>query len=225
MGADSIKVLYDFTKCDQEGEKVSWKNLYANPFDGKQCIFVGLGCYLSLCREQLERSESHFFFLQGGKIGSAASRYCDGLLKLLDKFRDTASQYCRVNRTHSHGNRKGAGMHATSGTTAPPPLSSVAHRGEWSQGTVYDIYLLFAEPGDHYLGRILAGLDPNSANFAVLPDTFGQNVRFSRRLSVEAWGQYARAHIWNSIKNQMVNFLDTAILKLRYELIDTTPVV
>jgi hypothetical protein len=57
------------------------------------------------------------------------------------------------------------------------------------------------------------------------PDTFGQNVRFSRRLSVEAWGQYARAHIWNSIKNQMVNFLDTAILKLRYELIDTTPVV
>jgi len=39
MGADSIKVLYDFTKCDQEGQKVSWKNLYANPFDGKQCIF------------------------------------------------------------------------------------------------------------------------------------------------------------------------------------------
>jgi hypothetical protein len=56
-------------------------------------------------------------------------------------------------------------------------------------------------------------------------DTFGQNVRFSRRLSVEEWGQYARVHIWNSIKNQTVNFLDTAILKLRYELIDTTPVV
>jgi hypothetical protein len=32
------------------------------------------------------------------------------------------------------------------------------------------------------------------------PDTFGQNVRFSRRLSLEAWGQYARVHIWNSIK-------------------------
>jgi Ulp1 family protease len=57
------------------------------------------------------------------------------------------------------------------------------------------------------------------------PDTFGQNIRFSRQLSVEAWGQYARVHIWNSIKNQTVNFLDTAILKLRYELIDTTPVV
>ena len=57
------------------------------------------------------------------------------------------------------------------------------------------------------------------------PDTFGQNVRFSRRLSVEGWGPYARAHIWNSIKNQMVNFHDTAIQKLRYELIDTTPVV
>jgi hypothetical protein len=55
-------------------------------------------------------------------------------------------------------------------------------------------------------------------------DTFRQNVRFSRRLSVEEWGQYARVHIWNSIKNQTVNFLDTAILKLRYELIDTTPV-
>ena len=54
----------------------------------------------------------------------------------------------------------------------PPPLPSVARRGEWSRGTVFDIYFLFAEPGDQYLGRCLAGLRPNSVDFATLPPHF-----------------------------------------------------
>jgi hypothetical protein len=36
-------------------------------------------------------------------------------------------------------------------------------------GKVLDVYWHFSEPGDQYLGRILAGLEPNSAQFAVLP--------------------------------------------------------
>jgi len=34
------------------------------------------------------------------------------------------------------------------------------------------VYFLFAEPGDQYLGRCTAGLDPNSTDFAVLPPHF-----------------------------------------------------
>jgi hypothetical protein len=37
---------------------------------------------------------------------------------------------------------------------------------------VQDIYYNFALPGDHYVGRILAGLDPNSTSFWVLPPHF-----------------------------------------------------
>lgn len=54
----------------------------------------------------------------------------------------------------------------------PPPLPSVAQQGEWSQRSVFDVYYLFAEPGDQYLGWCLVGLDPNSIDFAVLPPYF-----------------------------------------------------
>ena len=39
-------------------------------------------------------------------------------------------------------------------------------------GTVLDVYWNFSEPGDHYLGRILSGLDPTKPNFTTLPPHF-----------------------------------------------------
>ena len=44
---------------------------------------------------------------------------------------------CYVN---AHGNRKGGSIHDTSGTTCPPPIASVAHRGEWILGKVLDAH-------------------------------------------------------------------------------------
>lgn len=47
------------------------------------------------------------------------------------------------------GLRKGAATHATvcmSGTTAPPSIPSVARRGEWSFGSVLDVYWHFNSP-------------------------------------------------------------------------------
>ena len=72
----------------------------------------------------------------------------------------------------SHSGRKGAATYLTAATLNPPPLSSVAHRGEWSQGKVQDIYFNFAKPGDHYVGRMLAGLDSNNSEFKILPPHF-----------------------------------------------------
>jgi hypothetical protein len=51
----------------------------------------------------------------------------------------------------------------------------------------------------------------------------GQNARLSLRVPVKIWGQRARIHIWNSIRNGAVNFLDSSILNLRCELIDSMP--
>jgi hypothetical protein len=56
--------------------------------------------------------------------------------------------------------------------TLPPPTSSIAARCEWSLRQILDIYCHFTKPGDHYLGRCLAGLDPNSEDFAILPPHF-----------------------------------------------------
>ena len=43
------------------------------------------------------------------------------------------------------------------------------HQGEWSIGSVLDCYWHFGSVGDHYLGRIVAGFDPNKDSFDCLP--------------------------------------------------------
>ena len=49
----------------------------------------------------------------------------------------------------TYSNRKGGATYDSSVTTAPPPLSSIFHRGEWIIGVVLDTYWNFLEAGDH----------------------------------------------------------------------------
>ena len=58
---------------------------------------------------------------------------------------------------------------AFSGTACPPPVSSIANRGEWSLGKTLDVCWHFSAPGDTFLCRILAGFDPNKSKFATPP--------------------------------------------------------
>jgi hypothetical protein len=51
-------------------------------------------------------------------------------------------------------------------------------------GKIFDLYWHFAEPGDTYVGRILAGLDLNEESFGSLPphwkiDNSMGNAKFS----------------------------------------------
>ena len=39
-------------------------------------------------------------------------------------------------------------------------------------GKVFDVYFKFGVVGDRYLGRVLAGLDPNDPDFGILPPHF-----------------------------------------------------
>ena len=58
-----------------------------------------------------------------------------------------------------YSNRKSGATYVYLVTTAPPPLSLVFHRGEWTLGVVLDIYGKFSEAVDYYYGCILAGLN------------------------------------------------------------------
>ena len=78
----------------------------------------------------------------------------------------------RVGHFNPHGTRKGAVVCASSGTTLPASLAAIANRGEWKISVMFEVYLGFAEPGDQYLGRLLAGLLPYSAGFSVIPPHF-----------------------------------------------------
>ena len=171
LGQDSIICKYDDSKVDKEGDKLSEKNIYANPFDWKQCWWTALGLYCLLNAEQLKDSEQ-LFVAKNKTSKSASTRYQNHLMGIIKKNKEVVSKHIRLSHFNAYGMRKGSATLATSGTTCPPPISSIARRGEWSMGAVLDVYWHFSEPGDHYLGRILAGLDPCGTNFGVLPPHF-----------------------------------------------------
>lgn len=81
-------------------------------------------------------------------------------------------QHMRPDHINPYSLRKGPATHATTETTLGPSLVSVCKRGEWSVGKVLDCYWHFGDAGDRYLGRVLAGLNPNDHSFAILPPHF-----------------------------------------------------
>jgi hypothetical protein len=125
-------------------------------------------------------------------------------VEILKDYIDVVHQYCRPSRAKSHGVRKGSATYGTSGATCPPPLPAVAKIGKWLQGTVFNIYLLFAEPGENYLRRLLAGLDPNSGNFIVLLLHFdlspGRSPGYSRSTVNLLWkySTHIRGYKWRA---------------------------
>ena len=177
LGKDSLVVKYWDTKKDKKGEKTSPKNCYANPFEYEICIYTALGTYFCIYDENFVGGQKATLFLSNGsKEGSASHKYCDQLTVLFKSMQGILEEHIRPGHANAHGTRKGSAVEATSGTTCPPPPSSVARRGEWSMGKIFDIYWLFAQAGDQYLGRILAGLDPNTPEFATLPPHFKEGI-------------------------------------------------
>lgn len=168
LGQDSIVVKYDETKADKAGEKLSEKNIYSNPLDWQMCTWLAFGIYCSLFSGNLTISE-RLFLKRGTKEGTASSKYHEQILGLVKGNEATIMTHMKVERLNPYGLRKGAATHAVSGTTAAPSIPSIARRGEWSIGSVLDVYWHFGSVGDHYLGRILCGLDPNQSSFATLP--------------------------------------------------------
>ena len=171
LGQDSIICKCDDQKADKSGDKLSEKNIYANPFEWTMCFWTGLGIYAAVNCDALA-SHERIFLKENVKEGSASKRYCEQLLTLVDNHKAEVMAQIRPERFNPYGLRKGSATYAVSGTTLSPSLPSIARRGEWSQGSVLDVYWHFASIGDHYLGRILAGLQPNDAAFGTLPPHF-----------------------------------------------------
>ena len=173
MGTDSFIITFNDTKKDPTGEKVSPKNIYANHSDFRICPATATGLYLAVNDGKFANGRTTLFQNEKNTQKQSASHaYCDNLVKLFEYMGDKILQFVRPGHAASHGTRKGAAVHCTSGTTCPPPMTSVARRGEWSLGKIYEIYWLWAESGDQYCGRILVGYDPMSTDFDSIPPHF-----------------------------------------------------
>ena len=169
---DSIQVKYDSNKSDKSGENTTTKHLYANPTDPFVCCYLSFGIFLCLNASRYADSELIFRRTGTEKDRVASVNYCSQLKQIMKQKSDIVSSYIRVGHANAHGWRKGGATHATSGTTCPPPITSVARRGEWSMGKVLDVYWHCAEPGDNYLGRVMACLNPLLPSFKILPPHF-----------------------------------------------------
>ena len=168
LGTDSLVIKYDDSKADKAGEKLSEKNVYANPLDWTMCTWLALGIYCFVFQGNLIESE-RLFLKKGTKEGAGSSKYHEQVVGLIRGKEDSIATHMKFEKLNPYGLRKGAAIHAVSGSTAALSIPSIARRGEWSIGSVLDVYWHFGSVGDHYLGRILCGLDPNNTNFAILP--------------------------------------------------------
>jgi hypothetical protein len=167
VSEDHFVIRHDSTKSDKEGDKIHNKAVYCNPMDHILCPGVSLGVWLSLNQNTFRDNSERIFIRHGARIGSAAHRYCTQLHVLMKVSWDIVQMY--ITNLSAHGSRKGSATHVACATTAPPPIASIANRGDWSLGKVLDVYWQFAEVGDAYLGRCLCGLDPNHSTFSILP--------------------------------------------------------
>jgi hypothetical protein len=188
IGQDSIICKYDDSKADKSGDRLSEKNIYANPFEWTQCFWTGMGVYCALECQRLAEHE-RLFLTPGVNEGAASMRYSEQLQTIVARHADEVMNQMRPEHFTPYGLRKGSATHAVSGTTVTPSLPSVARRGEWSQGAVLDVYWHFASIGDHYLGRILACLPSHDKRFATLPPHWNtaqplSNPHISRAMTI-----------------------------------------
>ena len=169
MGSDSIRVKFNQTKMNPSGHKTTSKNCYANPHNVRRCMYTSLAVYFCKMNEtwSKEKSVDFIFIKRGANVSSASKNYSAYVKKWANENWEVILNFIRPGHVSVHSFRKGP---ATEVSTSPESsLPSIFHRGEWSLGVVQDIYFKFAEKGDHVIGRILGGLDPDSADFDVLP--------------------------------------------------------
>lgn len=171
---DSLSIMFCVTKTNQAGRNMHPRHVYANPLMPHICPILALGVYLMTH----SFGEDNALF-PGQKQYSRFSKLLDALVKCAPKSRSLESESFRIYGTHSF--RKGAATFACSGSTAAPHISAVSNRAGWKQPGVQDTYLVYADAGDQYVGRVVAGLPLSSHNFSILPPFFNEVSEHVRR--------------------------------------------
>ncbi len=130
ISEDHFVISHDSTKTDKEGAKIHNKSVYCNPSDPLLCPGVSLEIWLPLNQNTFCDNSEQIFIRQGARVGSAAHRYCGQLLIIMKVYCDSVLTH--ITTMSAHGIRKGSATHVSSATTCPPPIASIANRGNWS---------------------------------------------------------------------------------------------
>jgi hypothetical protein len=124
FGVNSIIGKYDNSKVDKIGERLSEKNIYANPFNWKMCWWTGMGVYCSVYAEALGQHEQ-LFLRPSVKDGTAATKYCEQMLGIVGDHEDEIMGLMSHDHLNPYGLHKGAATHVIlSGMTSSLSIPS-----------------------------------------------------------------------------------------------------
>ena len=141
-------------------------HVYANPHASHICSHLALTKYV-LGNPTVTRGAKLF------ESSDPYQRFSKVLRKCLEDneaaFNDLGVD---IDEIGSHSSRKGAATYCSTGSTVSPPMASICLRAGWSIGLVKEKYIHYEKAGDQYVGRVVAGLNVNSTDFAVSPPYF-----------------------------------------------------
>ena len=163
--ASTIKTPYQ--KGDQEGKNAYPKHVYANSKDPMSCQFFAMGIHV-VCNAFQQGSDTRVF-----QVACMESTFSNWLKKVVRGL--TAEELLELGMEAedigTHSIRKGAGTYCSSQPSGPNP-QSIRLRMDHSIGNVESRYIFEGEGTDQMLGRVVAGLDFNTLDFAALPPHF-----------------------------------------------------
>jgi hypothetical protein len=168
---DSVVISIVKHKADQGGERTDPKHCYANPFNPSACVVTALAIYFAVYGPPKAPTD-HVF--EGNR---QHERFVEAIRRLLQSNPRLKEELERLGITAediaAHSFRKGGRSFAQGGTTGGPSTPSILLRGLWALEGIDKKYVRYEAAADQFIGRILAMLDINSPDFAVLFPHFG----------------------------------------------------
>lgn len=172
---DSIGTKFEVTKTKQGGtDETELMHVYANPHDFVICPVLALGLHWSLFSPGIGSAHNAVLkdrvtVFAAGSDGDRFYHDLRGVLSSPEGKKSLGEFALTEDSIGTHSFRKGSTTFAAGGTTAAPPIIAICNRAGWNIGDVLGRYLKMESASDRYLGRVVAGLNPLSSKFAVLP--------------------------------------------------------
>lgn len=166
---DSLTVMFNVMKTDQEGARKYARHVFSNPLKPEIDVLLALGVYL-MTKETVEEETKLF---PGGTQYQHFSKVLQSMFHVnREKFSRWMKEGEDANFIGTHSFRKGSATYACSGSTVGAHISAISNRCGWKQPGVQDTYLKYDNAGDQLVGRIVAGLPVNAVEFAFMPPSF-----------------------------------------------------
>ncbi len=170
--SDALGVIFVTSKTDLSGEKPrDPRHIYANPLIPEVCTITALGIYL-LCFDL--RTATKLF--TGNDQYDRYRKYLQKLFQREAVRGELVARGINSDDLGTHSTRKGAATFVLSGSTGGPSFIPVALRCGWKLEGVTSRYLRYEAAGDQFVGRTVAGLPLDKAEFAILPPFFRQRT-------------------------------------------------